>query len=113
MEHSDPYAKLFSYGPPTGTPTTYCEPVPNGCHCPRHKSKGFNGRQREFFVYQRSSFGTAVSETRCHFYQSLVLHGQEIAEDERQHSEPLDTAPLPQTLYLGVNATGIPRWPRN
>ena len=34
--------------------------------------------------------------------------GQEIAEDERQHSEPLDTLPLPKTLYLGIDGTGIP-----
>jgi Uncharacterised protein family (UPF0236) len=34
--------------------------------------------------------------------------GQEIAEDERQHSEPCDTLPLPQTLYLGMDGTGIP-----
>ena len=34
--------------------------------------------------------------------------GQEIAEDERHHSEPLDTLPLPQTLYLGIDGTGIP-----
>jgi hypothetical protein len=34
--------------------------------------------------------------------------GQEIAEDERHHSEPLDTLPLPKTLYLGMDGTGIP-----
>jgi hypothetical protein len=34
--------------------------------------------------------------------------GQEIAEDERQHSEPLDALPLPKTLYLGIDGTGIP-----
>ncbi|HEX2664194.1 MAG TPA: ISKra4 family transposase [Candidatus Acidoferrum sp.] len=34
--------------------------------------------------------------------------GQEIAEDERHHSEPLDTLPLPKTLYLGIDGTGIP-----
>ena len=34
--------------------------------------------------------------------------GQEIAEDEHHHCEPLDTLPLPQTLYLGVDGTGIP-----
>jgi len=34
--------------------------------------------------------------------------GQEIAADERQYSEPLDTVPLPQTLYLGIDGTGIP-----
>ena len=34
--------------------------------------------------------------------------GQEIAEDERHHSESLDTLPLPKTLYLGIDGTGIP-----
>lgn len=34
--------------------------------------------------------------------------GREIAEDERQHSEPLDAVPLPSTLYLGIDGTGIP-----
>jgi hypothetical protein len=34
--------------------------------------------------------------------------GQEIAEDERNHSEPSDALPLPKTLYLGIDGTGIP-----
>jgi len=34
--------------------------------------------------------------------------GQEIAEDEREHSEPFYTLPLPKTLYLGIDGTGIP-----
>ena len=34
--------------------------------------------------------------------------GKEIAEDERLHSEPLDSLSLPQTLYLGRDGTGIP-----
>ena len=34
--------------------------------------------------------------------------GKEIAEEERQHCEPRDTVPLPQTLYLGMDGTGIP-----
>lgn len=34
--------------------------------------------------------------------------GQEIAEDERDHSEPSDALPLPKTLYLGIDGTGIP-----
>ena len=34
--------------------------------------------------------------------------GKEIAEDERVHTEPLDSLPLPQTLYLGMDGTGIP-----
>ena len=34
--------------------------------------------------------------------------GEEITEDERHHSEPLESVPLPQTLYLGIDGTGIP-----
>jgi hypothetical protein len=34
--------------------------------------------------------------------------GKEIAEDERCHMEPSDTLPLPKTLYLGMDGTGIP-----
>ena len=34
--------------------------------------------------------------------------GEEIAADERHHSEPLDTLALPKTLYLGIDGTGIP-----
>jgi Uncharacterised protein family (UPF0236) len=37
--------------------------------------------------------------------------GKEIAEDERVHSEALDSLPLPQTLYLGMDGTGIPLRP--
>ncbi len=31
--------------------------------------------------------------------------GKEIAEDERHYTETLDTLPLPQTLYLGMDGT--------
>src|SRR3984893_7941954 len=34
--------------------------------------------------------------------------GKEIAEDERVHTEALDALSLPQTLYLGMDGTGIP-----
>jgi hypothetical protein len=34
--------------------------------------------------------------------------GGEIAEDERRHTEPIDSLALPQTLYLGMDGTGIP-----
>jgi len=34
--------------------------------------------------------------------------GKEIAEDERGNCQPCDTLPLPQTLYLGMDGTGIP-----
>jgi Transposase len=34
--------------------------------------------------------------------------GDEIASDERLHTEPLGEEPLPPTLYLGLDGTGIP-----
>src|SRR5258708_2409624 len=34
--------------------------------------------------------------------------GKELAGDESVHTEPLDSLPLPQTLYLGMDGTGIP-----
>jgi hypothetical protein len=34
--------------------------------------------------------------------------GKEIAKDERVHTEPPDSLPLPRTLYLGMDGTGIP-----
>ena len=34
--------------------------------------------------------------------------GKQIAEDERHCTEPSDALPLPQTLYLGMDGTGIP-----
>ena len=34
--------------------------------------------------------------------------GAEIAVDEKQNVRPLDDAPLPSSLYLGVDGTGIP-----
>src|SRR5271167_3765534 len=34
--------------------------------------------------------------------------GKEIAEDERHCTEPSDALALPQTLYLGMDGTGIP-----
>src|SRR5260370_14002855 len=34
--------------------------------------------------------------------------GKEIAEDERMHTEPLDSLSLPQTLHLGLDRTTIP-----
>jgi hypothetical protein len=40
--------------------------------------------------------------------RSAEALGQEIAEDERHHSEPFDALPLPKTLYLGIDGTGIP-----
>jgi hypothetical protein len=34
--------------------------------------------------------------------------GKEIAADERGDTEPSDAVPLPKTLYLGIDGTGIP-----
>jgi hypothetical protein len=39
--------------------------------------------------------------------------GKEIAEDERHCTEPCDALALPQTLYLGMDGTGIPYVRRN
>jgi hypothetical protein len=36
------------------------------------------------------------------------LWGAEIADDERQSLQPLETEPLPDTLYLGIDGTGVP-----
>jgi hypothetical protein len=37
--------------------------------------------------------------------------GDEISQDEQQHTEPIDDLPLPHTLYLGIDGTGIPMRP--
>jgi hypothetical protein len=37
--------------------------------------------------------------------------GADIAGDEKQHVAPLDDLPLPPTLYLGLDGTGIPMRP--
>ncbi len=37
--------------------------------------------------------------------------GEEIAADERAHSEPETTSPLPRTLYIGLDGTGLPMRP--
>ena len=34
--------------------------------------------------------------------------GAEIATDERRQTEPISTEPLPETLYLGLDGTGVP-----
>jgi hypothetical protein len=34
--------------------------------------------------------------------------GEEIADDERHYREAIDTLPLPKTLYVGLDGTGIP-----
>jgi Uncharacterised protein family (UPF0236) len=40
--------------------------------------------------------------------RSAEALGKEIAADERRYTEPLDSLPLPRTLYLGMDGTGIP-----
>lgn len=40
--------------------------------------------------------------------RSAEALGREIASDERTHSEPDSALPLPQTLYLGLDGTGVP-----
>ena len=37
--------------------------------------------------------------------------GEEIAADEREHSEPETTSELPRTLYMGTDGTGLPMRP--
>jgi hypothetical protein len=37
--------------------------------------------------------------------------GAEIAADERRHIDPVENGPLPATLYLGIDGTGIPMRP--
>ena len=43
-----------------------------------------------------------------HVERAAEALGAEIADDERRHSEPLDSNPLPPTLYLGMDGTGVP-----
>jgi len=43
--------------------------------------------------------------------RSAEALGAEIAEDEKLHTQPLEEAPLPLTLYLGIDGTGIPMRP--
>jgi hypothetical protein len=40
--------------------------------------------------------------------RSAEALGAEIADDEKHNSEPLEETPLPGTLYLGVDGTGVP-----
>ena len=43
--------------------------------------------------------------------RSAEALGAEIAEDEKLQTQPLEEAPLPLTLYLGIDGTGIPMRP--
>lgn len=40
--------------------------------------------------------------------RSAEALGAEIAEDEKLQAQPLEETPLPSTLYLGIDGTGIP-----
>lgn len=40
--------------------------------------------------------------------RSAEALGAEIGEDEKRHTQPLEETPLPSTLYLGIDGTGIP-----
>lgn len=50
--------------------------------------------------------GVAV-ETR-QVQRSAEALGAEIAEDEKLQTQPMEETPLPSTLYLGIDGTGIP-----
>ena len=43
-----------------------------------------------------------------HVERAAEALGAQIAADERRHSEALDSSPLPRTLYLGLDGTGVP-----
>jgi hypothetical protein len=101
----------------------YCEPCQGG-FCPRDRALGLEDFSLSPAVLRMvGSTATLVS-----FLESSALLqelagvqvnpkqveraaealGQEIAEDERQTVEPVSDAPLPSTLYLGLDGTGIP-----
>jgi hypothetical protein len=54
----------------------------------------------------RELAGVAVDAKQVE--RSAEALGKELAEDERNYTQPLDTLALPQTLYLGMDGTGIP-----
>ena len=43
-----------------------------------------------------------------HVERAAESLGAEVAEDERQSLQPLETEALPHTLYLGIDGTGVP-----
>lgn len=101
----------------------YCSSCGHGC-CPRDKHLGTaNTSLSPALTRMTATVGAMVSfQEGSQLLQELAgvavdakqvertaeALGQEIAEDERHHSEPLDALPLPQTLYLGIDGTGIP-----
>jgi hypothetical protein len=101
----------------------YCEPCQGG-FCPRDRTLGLEDFSLSPAVLRMvGSTATLVS-----FLESSTLLqelagvqvnpkqveraaealGQEIAADERQTVEPVSDGPLPSTLYLGIDGTGIP-----
>ncbi len=101
----------------------YCSSCGHGC-CPRDKHLGMeNTSLSPALTRMTATVGAMVSfQEGSQLLQELAgvavdakqvertaeAVGQEIAEDERHHSEPLDALPLPKTLYLGIDGTGIP-----
>lgn len=101
----------------------YCSSCGHGC-CPRDRHLGMEhtslspaltrmtGTVGAMVSFQEGSqllqelAGVVVDAKQVE--RTAEALGQEIAEDERHHSEPLDALPLPKTLYLGIDGTGIP-----
>jgi hypothetical protein len=101
----------------------HCSSCGHGC-CPRDQQLGMeNTSLSPALTRMTATVGAMVSfQEGSELLQELVgvgvdskqvertaeALGEEIAEDERHHSEPLDALPLPKTLYLGIDGTGIP-----
>jgi len=101
----------------------HCSSCGDGC-CPRDKHLGIeNTSLSPALTRMTGTVGAMVSfQEGSELLQELAgvdvdtkqvertaeALGQEIAQDERHHSEPLDALPLPKTLYLGIDGTGIP-----
>lgn len=101
-------------------------------HC-THCSRGFSPRDRDLGI-ERSSVSPAVLRmigavgALVSFEEGSALLtelagidvatkqverlaeklGADIAADEKRHVDPLDSAPLPSVLYLGLDGTGVP-----
>jgi hypothetical protein len=61
---------------------------------------------RESSVLLKELAGVELNPKRVERQAEAV--GAEIAEDEKRHVEALDQAPLPSTLYLSMDGTGVP-----
>ncbi|MGH7593079.1 MAG: ISKra4 family transposase [Gemmatimonadales bacterium] len=101
----------------------HCPACGHGC-CPRDRHLGIeNTSLSPALTRMTGTVGAMVSfEEGSELLQELAgvtvdakqvertaeALGEEIAEDERLHTEPSDTLPLPPTLYLGMDGTGIP-----